>query len=69
MAHFRIPSKGPSPDRELIIEVKTTFRGPLAEKIEAEAARKNMRPVDLLAKIVDLVFADNMVDAVLDEDA
>lgn len=64
--HFRIPTQGPNPTRELVIEVKTTFKGPLAMKIEAEAARLKMPPVDLLADLVEVIFNDNMVDAVLD---
>lgn len=64
MTHFRTPSADHA--RELVIEVKTTFRGPLAEKIESEAQRLGVKPVNLLADLVTTIFNDNLTNAVLD---
>jgi hypothetical protein len=36
-------------------------------KILTEAKRKNMLPADLVEKIIEAVFGDGIVDAVLDE--
>ena len=49
------------------LEVVTTLKGNMARLAEAHAKRLNRRPVDLLADIIERVFLDNLVDAILDE--
>lgn len=40
----------------------------LAQKVVLEAASRKLKPADLVERIIEMVFKDNLVDGVLDED-
>lgn len=48
------------------IAVDTILRGPLAKTLLAEAAKRGVEPVVLLADIIEAVLTDDLVAAVLD---
>lgn len=53
---------------EMELEIDCTLRGVLAEKLVAEARKRNLPPVTLLQTIMETILCDDLVDAILDED-
>jgi hypothetical protein len=51
------------------ITVDMTLKGPLAATLLRHAKRRKVRPIDLMADIVEAVLGDDIVDAVLDDGA
>lgn len=51
----------------LVIDIETQLRGRLARALVRAAARRKVKPVELLARIVETVLNENLIDAVLDD--
>ena len=49
------------------IEFELTFSGRLADRIEAECARRGCSPADLVAEIIETVIEDDLFAAVIDQ--
>ena len=49
------------------IDVELQFRGPLAEHLAQESEARRVDPAELLADIIETVFNDQLVGAVLDK--
>lgn len=70
MANFAKPvvrgSPRPATSRldELYMEI--SLRGDLADKVLRHARRLGVRPIDLVADVIDRVFLEDLVDAVVD---
>jgi hypothetical protein len=48
-------------------DVELTLRGSVASALINAAFARNMRPIDLLANVIEMVCQDDMFNAVLDD--
>lgn len=52
----------------LEIDIELSLRGELADAVVAHAKRLGQEPAEMLADILEIVFEDNLVNAILDRD-
>lgn len=50
-----------------VIEIELGLRGSVAAALINEANARNVRPIDLLADVIENVCTDNLFSAVVDE--
>jgi predicted transcriptional regulator len=56
-----------SVDRQKTAMVRLTLRADTIQRLRSEAAQRGIDGPDLCRKIIEVVIADSMIDAVLDE--
>lgn len=56
------------PLQEIEIDLELTLRGDLAKSVAEIAERRRQEPAELLADVIEAVFGDDIVDAVLDDE-
>jgi len=50
-----------------MIDIQCQLRGPLADVLARHAVRRKRDPCELFADIIEAIFTEDLVDAVLDD--